>query len=278
VRYAEAGGGPSPGNGKRNVLGVLVDAVDGATAVDAIIDAAHARRPLSASALAVHGIMTGVLDSQHRYRLNHLDLVVADGQPVRWALNLLHSARLPERVYGPTLMLSVCEQAAHRNLPIYLYGSRGVVLESLARRLTDRHPGLTIAGKRPSRFRPLTTSEKEEVVAEIQSSGAAITFVGLGCPRQEVWAYEYRESLSMPILAVGAAFDFHAGLLSQAPTRLQRLGLEWAFRLAQEPTRLWRRYLLLNPAYVTLLVLQATGLRRFDPSSAPAPSSELGYG
>lgn len=177
-----------PENGKRNVLGVLVDAVDHATAVDAIIDAAQQRRPMSVSALAVHGVMTGVLDPHHRYRINHLDLVVADGQPVRWALNLLHSARLTERVYGPTLMLGVCEQAARQRLPVYLYGSRAPVLESLARRLGDRFPGLEVAGMRPSRFRPLTTTEKREVVAEIRGSGAAITFVGLGCPRQEVWA------------------------------------------------------------------------------------------
>jgi exopolysaccharide biosynthesis WecB/TagA/CpsF family protein len=263
---------------KRNVLGVLVDAVDRHVAVDAIIDAARRRRPMGVSALAVHGVMTGVLDAEHRYRLNHLDLVVPDGQPVRWALNVLHSARMTERVYGPALMLSVCEAAAEQDLPVYLYGSRDAVLERLARRLVDRFPGLRIAGMRPSRFRPLTRAEKAEVVAEIADTGAAITFVGLGCPRQEVWAYEFRDALAMPVIAVGAAFDFNAGLLAQAPPRLQRLGLEWAFRLAKEPTRLWRRYLLLNPAYVALLLLQALGLWRFDPDRAAPPAAELNYG
>lgn len=267
-----------PDAGKRSVLGVLVDAVDRDGAVDRVVAAARERRPLSVSALAVHGVMTGVLDPIHRYRLNHLDLVVPDGQPVRWALNLLHAARLPERVYGPTLMLTVCERAAAERLPIYLYGSRQTVLDALARRLAQRFPGLTIAGMRPSRFRPLTPGEKQEVVDEIHRSGAAITFVGLGCPRQEVWAYEFRDALGMPVLAVGAAFDFHAGLLPQAPPRLQRLGLEWAFRLVQEPRRLWRRYLLLNPAYVALLALQASHLRRFDPERAMHPTGELRYG
>lgn len=263
---------------KRNVLGVLIDAVEAPAALEIIIDAAHRRRALGVSALAVHGVMTAVIDPQHRYRINHLDLVVPDGQPVRWALNLLHAARLRERVYGPTLMLAVCEQAARRGLPVFLYGSRAEVLQSLARRLQARFDGLRIAGMRASRFRPLSAAEKREVVTEIRDSGAAITFVGLGCPRQEVWAYEYRSALAMPILAVGAAFDFHAGLLPQAPPRLQRLGLEWAFRLVKEPARLWRRYLLLNPAYVTLLALQVTRLRRFDPDRADAPVAELGYG
>lgn len=267
-----------PEPGKRNVLGVLVNAVDHERAVDAVIDAARDRRPLSVSALAVHGVMTGVLDPTHRYRLNHLDLVVPDGQPVRWALNTLHAAHLAERVYGPTLMLGVCEHAARDRLPIYLYGSRVRVLEALSKRLVERFPGLVIAGMRPSRFRLLTPAEKRDVVEEIRRSGAAVTFVGLGCPRQEVWAYEYRDALAMPVLAVGAAFDFHAGLLAQAPPRLQRLGLEWAFRLLHEPRRLWRRYLLLNPAYVALLALQASHLWRFDPDHAARPAGELRYG
>jgi N-acetylglucosaminyldiphosphoundecaprenol N-acetyl-beta-D-mannosaminyltransferase len=267
-----------PERGKRNVLGVLVDAVDRGAAVNAIVDAAHHRRGLSVSALAVHGVMTGVLDPEHRYRLNHLDLVVPDGQPVRWALNILHAAGLRDRVYGPLLMLAVCERAARENLPVYLYGSRSAVLDALSQRLVHRFPGLIVAGMRPSRFRPLITAEKREVVDEIRRSGAAITFVGLGCPRQEVWAYEYRDALAMPILAVGAAFDFNAGLLPQAPPQLQALGLEWAFRLLHEPTRLWRRYLFLNPAYLALLALQASRLWRFDPDRAAPPSAELSYG
>ena len=269
---------PLPARDKRNVLGVLVNAVDRDAAVKEIVDAARARRGLSVSALAVHGVMTGVLDAEQRYRLNHLDLVVPDGQPVRWALNLLHASHLRERVYGPTLMLAVCAEAARQRLPVFLYGSRQEVLDSLSRRLEHRFPGLVIAGTRPSRFRALTPPEKTEVVAEIRESGAAITFVGLGCPRQEVWAYEYRDALAMPVLAVGAAFDFNAGLLAQAPPRLQRAGLEWAYRLAHEPGRLWRRYLLLNPAYLALLTLQVLHLRRFDPQRATAPVLELRHG
>ena len=260
---------------KRNVLGVWVDAVDYRMAVDTIINCAERGLPLSVSALAVHGIMTGVLDPAHRHRLNRLDLIVPDGQPVRWALNWLHGTDLRHRVYGPTLMLKLCEVAAARGLPIYLYGSRPEVLTSLQRRLLERFPPLLVAGAEPSKFRRLSGEEKREAIERIRSSGAKLTFVSLGCPRQEVWAYEYRDPLGMPIVAVGAAFDFHAGFLKQAPPLLQEAGLEWLYRLYREPRRLWRRYVYLNPLFVGHLVLQATGLKRYDPADAAAPSEEI---
>jgi len=263
--------------GKRNVLGVLVDAVDYEAAVARIIAAAKEQRPMSVSALAVHGVMTGVLDDTHRYRLNHLDLVTPDGQPVRWALNGLHDVGLTDRVYGPTLMLKLCERAAAESLPIYIYGSRREVLAAFSRNLCMRFPGLQIAGSQPSRFRQLSAEERLDVVRTIAESGARLAFVGLGCPKQEVWVYEYRALLPMPLVAVGAAFDFHAGVLAQAPDRLQKAGLEWLFRLIREPRRLWRRYVLLNPRYVMLVLLQAARLKSFDPS-APPPTSELRYG
>ncbi|HEX5690761.1 MAG TPA: WecB/TagA/CpsF family glycosyltransferase [Roseiflexaceae bacterium] len=264
--------------GKQNVLGVGVDAVDYDAAVARILAAAREGRSMAVTALAVHGVMTGVLDATQRYRLNHLDLVVPDGQPVRWALNRLYHAQLPDRVYGPTLTLKLCEQAAREGLPIYLYGSRSAVLEALRNNLQARFPGLKVAGMQPSRFRQVSPDEKASIVETIRSSGAAMVFVGLGCPRQEVWAFEYRDALPMPVIAVGAAFDFHAGLLAQAPERLQRLGLEWLYRLTREPKRLWRRYVLLNPSYLTLLALQASGLKRFDIANATPPTREIGYG
>jgi exopolysaccharide biosynthesis WecB/TagA/CpsF family protein len=265
--------------GKHNVLGIRISAVDYEAAVERIISAAeNGSQPLVVSALAVHGVMTGVLDRQHRFRLNRFDLLVPDGQPVRWALRWLHRTRLKDRVYGPTLMLKTCERAAAQGLPIFLLGGTSELLTALAARLLEQFPGLRIAGLRPSRFRRLTPAERDETIAAIRASGAAITFVGLGCPRQEVWAYEFGASLSMPVLAVGAAFNFHAGLLPQAPAALQRRGLEWLFRLVQEPRRLWKRYLLLNPLYLSLVALQWTGLRQFDPDNAQPPGEELLYG
>ena len=264
--------------GKKNIIGVQINAVDYEAAVKKIIVAAQKREAMSVSALAVHGVMTGVLDPIHRYRLNHLDIVVPDGQPVRWALNLLYRTQLPDRVYGPTLTMKVCEQAAKEGLPIYLYGSSSVVLASLTSNLRSKFPELIIAGAQPSRFRQTSADEKREIVAEILNSGAAITFVGLGCPRQEVWVYEYREDLSMPLIAIGAAFDFHAGTLAQSPPFLQKIGLEWLYRLIREPRRLWKRYIFLNPLYITLLTLQILKLKRFDPSDIFLSPQEMRYG
>lgn len=267
-----------PRRGKLNVLGVQVDALDCQAAVERIVAAAHARRGMTVTALAVHGVMTGVRDPVHRHRLNHMDLVVPDGQPVRWTMNLLHGAALPERVYGPRLMLELCGRAAAEGLAIFLYGSRAEVLDRLRRNLSARAPGLRVAGAEPSRFRRLDPAERLAVAERIRSSGAAITFVGLGCPRQEVWAYEHRETLDMPIVAVGAAFDFHAGTLPQAPRIFQDHGWEWLFRLAHEPRRLWRRYLLLNPLFVALVASQWLHLRRFDPLDLQAPGTDVGFG
>ena len=263
--------------GCKPVLGVNVNAVDYDTAVARIIAAASARRPFTVSALAVHGVMTGVRDPEHRYRLNHFDLIVPDGQPVRWALRLLHGAILPDRVYGPELTLRVCAQAARDGLPIYLYGSRDVVLQALQKSLVERFPALVIAGAEPSKFRVTTPEEQREVAERIRASGARITLVGLGCPRQEVWAFEYRDLLGMPILAVGAAFDFHAGLLAQAPESMRNHGLEWLFRLIKEPRRLWRRYILLNPAFVALLFAQWLHLP-FGAAPERRPAQQLRYG
>ena len=264
--------------GKRNVLGVSVDVIDYESAVDQIIRAAKDRRSFAVTALAVHGVMTGAMDSEQRFRLNQFDLAVPDGQPVRWALNLLHSAHLSERVYGPTLMLEVCERCEKEALPIYLYGSSSDVLTKLRHRLQARFPKLEIAGAQPSRFRRVTTEEKSEIVQTIRDSGARIVFAGLGCPRQEVWAYEYRNVLSLPVIAVGAAFDFHAGIFPQAPPMFQRVGLEWLYRLSREPRRLWRRYAFLNPLYIAMVTAQATGLRSFDAGPGTPPAHEMNYG
>jgi exopolysaccharide biosynthesis WecB/TagA/CpsF family protein len=263
--------------GKKNLLGVLVDAIDYDGAVERVVTAARERRPLAVTALAVHGVMTGHADDEHRARLNRFDLVVPDGQPVRWALNALHRAHLPDRVYGPELLLRLCESAARDGLGVYLYGSTEPVLERLQEALRERFPELWICGAEPSKFRHLTEGEKAEVVARIRASEAHLVFVGLGCPRQEVWAYEYREALAVPIVAVGAAFDFHAGTVSQAPRWMQDRGLEWLFRLKTEPRRLWRRYLVLNPWYIGLVGCQFLGLRQFSPADQ-RPVHDVSYG
>lgn len=264
--------------GKHSILGINIDAVDYEFAVSAIAKAAKNKRAYAVSALAVHGVMTGFLDPTHARRLNGLDLVVPDGQPVRWGLAWLHKKPLPDRVYGPNLTLKVANDLAKEGLSIYLYGSKQQTLEKFADNLQQLYPQLKIAGMEESKFRRLSKSERSELVERIRASGASAVFLGLGCPRQETWAYEYRNLLNIPILAVGAAFDFHAGTLPQAPRWMQNTGLEWLFRLVKEPRRLWQRYAVLNPLYIWHIVQQYLGLRKFTPTMPNGEEKIESYG
>ena len=262
-------------SGKHSVLGIDVDAVDYEAAVARILQAAKDRRPLSVTALAVHGVMTGVQDKRHQYRLNQFDLVCPDGQPVRWALNRIHGCRLAERVYGPELTLRLCQAAASEEVPVFLFGATDEMLQRFTSELTRKFPKLRIAGYRASRFRTISRQERDDLAVEINRSGAGLCFVGLGCPRQEIFAYEMRDYVSMPLVAVGAAFAFHAGVLAQAPQWMQRNGLEWAFRLSREPRRLWKRYMTTNPAFATLAALQKMGFYRGRTDTGIKPTDEV---
>jgi N-acetylglucosaminyldiphosphoundecaprenol N-acetyl-beta-D-mannosaminyltransferase len=257
--------------GKKSVLGIMIDAVDYESAVAFVFERASQKRSAMISALAVHGVMTGVLDPDHKFRLNNFDLLLPDGQPVRWVMNWLYGTGLSDRVYGPALMLRICERAAAEGAPIYLYGSTQSIVTSLVDSLNRKFPGIKIAGSEPSVFHKLSPDEKSSLQQRIQLSGASIVFIGLGCPLQEVFTSELAGGLSAPVLAVGAAFPLLAGMLPQAPPWMQRAGLEWLFRLIVEPRRLWRRYLILSPAYLVLVALQRFGLWRFTPQgSTPA--------
>ncbi len=262
--------------GKRNVAGVMIDAVDYEEAVSQILLASEERRSFTVTALAVHGVMTAVMDEQQKYRLNHFNLALPDGQPVRWALNLLHQVGLSQRVYGPELTLRTIAMAEREALPVYFYGSSQAVLSSLRTQLKEKFPGLRVAGMEPSRFRKLEPEECSALAQRICETGAMITFVGLGCPRQEVFAFEMASLLPMPLLAVGAAFDFLAGTLPQAPAALQGMGLEWLYRLFREPKRLWRRYLYLNPYYLYVIAGQALGLHYSRDGRAPVRMERYG--
>lgn len=264
--------------GKHSILGVYVHAVDYEFAVKKIIEAASLKQSYSVSALAVHGVMTGFLNPIHARRLNGLDLVVPDGQPVRWALHWLHGKDLPDRVYGPNLTLRALKAFSENDLSVYIYGSKEEVICNLVGKLQSRFPKLEIVGYEPSKFRRLSEYERKEVVDRVRESGAHALILGLGCPRQEVWAYEYRDLLGIPILAVGAAFDFFAGNLPQAPKCLQDRGLEWLFRLIQEPKRLWHRYIVLNPLYVWNIFQQWLGLKKFSPTLPDGHENIESYG
>jgi N-acetylglucosaminyldiphosphoundecaprenol N-acetyl-beta-D-mannosaminyltransferase len=244
---------PRPAAAPRSapVLGVPLGLIDYERTLDWIDRAVERRQRGYICVAAVHTVVACQDDPELRAAVLGADLTVPDGMPLVWALRMLGHP-LESRVYGPDLMELACARAARTGQRVYLYGGRNHgALAQLARELRLRHPGLRIVGGQAPPFRPLTAEEDAAVAAEINASHADVVWVGIGVPKQEKWMARMRERLDAPVLVgVGAAFDFHAGLIPQAPAWLQRRGMEWAFRLAQEPRRLWRRYLLYNPRFV----------------------------
>jgi N-acetylglucosaminyldiphosphoundecaprenol N-acetyl-beta-D-mannosaminyltransferase len=205
---------------------------------------------------SVHGIILAKDDPNFAQILNSADIATPDGMPVVWALRSF-GCRGQQRVYGPTLMLHLCQSAAQNGHGIYLYGGRPEVLPLLEQRLGEQFPALRIVGRFSPPFRPLTPAEDQQVEQEIRQSGCDLVFVGISTPKQERWMFEHRQSFpGVTMIGVGAAFDFHAGWTAQAPAWMQRLGLEWFFRLTTEPKRLWRRYLLVTPRFIPLWLVQ----------------------
>jgi N-acetylglucosaminyldiphosphoundecaprenol N-acetyl-beta-D-mannosaminyltransferase len=215
------------------------------------------------TAAAVNLIMSAREDPAALQALLGATLAVPDGQPLVWALRALGHSRAT-RIYGPDLMLRFCEHAARHGVPMYLYGGRTAeALGLLEQRLRARFEGLRIVGGYSPPFRALTSAEEEQVLADIDASGATVVWLGTGQPKQEKWMASVRPRLAAPLLVgVGAAFDFHAGLVPQAPAWMQRNGLEWIYRLSREPRRLWRRYARYNPRFVVSFLVQYVAHRR----------------
>jgi N-acetylglucosaminyldiphosphoundecaprenol N-acetyl-beta-D-mannosaminyltransferase len=211
----------------------------------------------------VHTVTASAEDPELRAALGGSAMNVPDGQPLVWAINALGNS-LEGRVYGPELMLRACERAAVTGHRLYLYGGRNQgALVQLALNLRQRYPGIRIVGGHSPPHRPLTREEQESIAGEINDSRADVVWVGIGVPKQEKWMAQMRPLLDAPLLiGVGAAFDFHAGLVPQAPNWLQEAGLEWAYRLAHEPRRLWRRYFRYNPRFVAGFARQLLEHRR----------------
>jgi N-acetylglucosaminyldiphosphoundecaprenol N-acetyl-beta-D-mannosaminyltransferase len=243
------------GVGSRRILGMRVDGLRTSVAADAILQLAEAGAGGMVCVATVHMVMEAFDAPDFQRSVNAADLVTPDGVPLVWALRG-RGLRETRRVYGPTLMRLVCRRAEERGLPIGLYGGSPEVLARLRERLIARHPMLRVAFAASPPFRPETEEEDASTVQAIEASGARILFVGLGCPKQERWMAAHRQALPCVMLGVGAAFDFLAGSKRQAPGWLQRAGLEWLFRLASEPRRLWRRYLIQNPRFLFHLARQ----------------------
>lgn len=234
---------------KVDLFGVDVSVTTYQEATACIMEAARDNRSLAVSALAVHGLMEAVADPTFRAQVNSIDITTPDGQPVRWALNLVHEASLTERVYGPDLTWLVIEAAAAEGVGIFLFGSKPETCDRFAAEIKKRFPEAILAGIQPDRFRDASPDEDAADIERMNSSGAGIVLVGRGCPRQERWVADHRGKVSAAMLAVGAAFDYGGGVLAPPPAWMQRVGLQWAFRLGQEPGRLWRRYLVTNSRF-----------------------------
>jgi N-acetylglucosaminyldiphosphoundecaprenol N-acetyl-beta-D-mannosaminyltransferase len=269
VDRPKTGRPPYPAASQRvNLLGVGITPTDlqrAAATVEAWIAAC---RPSYVTVTGVHGVIESQDDEALRAVHNQAGMVVPDGMPLVW-WSRLQGHRDVDRVYGPDLMLELCRRSVTGGYRQFLYGGAEGVPGLLAQRLTERFPGLDIVATHSPPFRTPTEEERDAVARWIDESRADIVWVGLSTPKQERWmASMVSRVQSAVFIGVGAAFDFHAGLKPQAPRWMQRSGLEWAFRLATEPRRLWRRYLSNNPRFIYLTCLQAMGLRRYAPAVA----------
>jgi N-acetylglucosaminyldiphosphoundecaprenol N-acetyl-beta-D-mannosaminyltransferase len=253
----------SPQLPRREILGMRVDSTTYEGATSTIMAWALIPGSRYVCIANVHMAMEAYDSREFAEVVNGADLVTADGMPLVWALRRL-GVKDAQRVCGPELMPYVLRAAAERGMPIGLYGgSSPRFLRQLVNVIREEFPGIEIAFSYSPPFRTLTEEEDRKVDQAISKSGARVLFVGLGCPKQERWMAAHRSGLSCTMLGVGAAFDFLAGIKPIAPTWMKRLGLEWLYRLASEPRRLWKRYLKQNPRFVTLIILQLAKLRRF---------------
>ncbi len=212
----------------------------------------------------IHGMTKAQRDAAFKEILNSADLDVPDGMPLVW-MSRLRGYPLQRRVYGPELMLAFCEQTGRKGYRHFFYGGAKGAPEQLAHMLRKRCPGLQVAGTYSPPFRPLTGKEDEEIVAIIQRAAPDVLWVGLSNGKQERWMCKHRDRLNVPVMAgVGAAFDLNTGRVRQAPMWMREHGLEWFYRLLQEPRRLWRRYLVCGPQFVLYVSLELLGLKNFD--------------
>jgi len=247
----------------RYVLGMRVDATSYEDASRRVARWARDGRSAYVCVATVHMIMEAFDSSAFQRVVNGADLVTPDGRPLVWALRSL-GVRDATQVRGTDLTAHVVELAAREGIPIGLYGGTPDLLETFARILERRYPGVRVVCRIAPPFRPLTPEEDETVTGEILSSGARLLFVGIGCPKQERWMEAHKERIPAVMLGVGAAFDFHTGRVRQAPGWMQVAGLEWLFRLLMDPRRLWKRYARHNPRFVVLFSLELLqGLLRF---------------
>lgn len=238
-----------------SVLGSHIDAVGWGDCLDRIFAWASKRESRYVCMCNAHSVVTARRDRGFGEIINGADLAPPDGAPVAWRLRAQGYAG-QQRISGPDLMWKCCARAAAEELPVFLYGGTAGVLRRLTARIARDFPRLKIAGCYAPPFRPLTPEEDAVVARAIEDSGARIVLVGLGCPKQEAWAAAHRGRIHAVMIGVGAAFDFHAGVVARAPRWMRDAGLEWLHRLVTEPRRLWRRYLVTNTLFLAYLIAE----------------------
>ncbi len=251
---------PDTAPDRRRVVGMGVDRLDYATASRLIFDWAATGYSRYVCVANVHMVMEAHDSPEFRGVVSRADLVTPDGMPLVWALRGLGLADASQ-VRGLDLFLRVAERAAAENLPVGLYGGAPEALDGVCRALEERFPGIKIACRISPPFRPLTPDEDRALTDEIVASGARVLFVGLGCPKQERWMAAHKDRFPGVMVGVGAAFDFLSGRVREAPHWMRAAGLEWLFRLATDPGRLWKRYAKHNPRFAGLLLLQLLGFQ-----------------
>lgn len=237
------------------VLDVPVDAISFEQAQNRILAWGRAHESRYVVLANVHVVVMASREASFGQIVAAADMAAPDGAPVAWMQRKL-GAVAQTRVSGPDLMWSLMGCCAKEGMAVYFYGSTPQTLMALQQRASAAFPGLQIVGAESPPFRALTEAEDAEAVTRINASGAGLVFVGLGCPKQEKWMLEHRGRIHAVMLGVGAAFDFHAGTVSRAPQWMREHGLEWLHRLASEPRRLWRRYLVTNTLFVFSAVRQ----------------------
>jgi N-acetylglucosaminyldiphosphoundecaprenol N-acetyl-beta-D-mannosaminyltransferase len=246
-----------------NVLGVSISALNLDSAVEAVVHALNQKAKGYICVTGVHGVSEAQSNPAFRGILNKAFLNTPDGVPTVW-MGRWQGFNNMGRVYGPDLMLRICEISASRGFTHFFYGGAPGVAEELQRRLEGRFPGLKVVGTFCPPFRPLTPSEQVELASLVARLSPDVFWVGLSTPKQENFMAQYWKKLEATLfVGVGAAFDFHAGRVRQAPPWMQRNGLEWLFRLGCEPRRLWKRYLKNNPLFVCRAFLQLAGIRKY---------------
>lgn len=244
-----------------NVLGVGVSVINLESSRRLVAEAIRDRTRGYITVTGVHGVMEARNDPALRTVFNEAYLVTPDGMPMVW-MGKFAGKKEMERVYGPDFMLEVCGLPGVRH---FLYGGSNGTAQLLKTKLEERFPGILIVGTYEPPWRPLTSAEEEALREQVRLSKPDVFWVGLSTPKQERFMAEYLPKLDVTLMAgVGAAFDFHSGKIKQAPQWMQRTGLEWLYRLAQEPGRLWRRYLRNNPRFVWYAACQLLGWKRFS--------------